>query len=106
MVDLSAGENIAMVIPETLLPKKPTLPERNLLVAMLHRALLDYFGSRQLDREDAEEWLFEESDERDAFSFEWVCAQLDLNPNDVLTRINKTKFEDRDLEMWGMRRTA
>ena len=95
-----------MIIPEALLHRRITTPERNLLVALLHRALLDYFGSRRSDKDDARDWLFEESDERDAFSFSWVCSHLDLDRKEILTRIKSTEVSERSLEMWGMRRTA
>ena len=95
-----------MIIPEALLYRKTATPERNLLVALLHRALLDYFGSRRIDKDDARVWLFEESDEREAFSFSWVCAQLDLDRQEILTRIKRTEITEESLEMWGMRRTA
>ena len=57
-------------------------PERNLLVAILERAILDYVGNNEREVFEAETWLFSNSDDRDdgEFSFDWICQELDLDP--------------------------
>ena len=84
------------------------LPERNLLVAMIERALLDYFGNQALDRTEAATWLFSEAQPEEPFSFHWVCGQLDLDPVDVATHLRKIKPRGdlRPQQWWGMRRRA
>ncbi|MCB0310812.1 MAG: hypothetical protein KDD42_06240, partial [Bdellovibrionales bacterium] len=46
---------------------KPNLtgtPERNLLMAILERAILDFVGNDQKEAEEAEIWLFDDLDVR------------------------------------------
>ncbi len=58
-------------------------PERNLLAAVLARAICDAFGSAQCDRHvvrSARQWLFGKLTPSRAFSFAWVAQHLDLDP--------------------------
>ncbi len=58
-------------------------PERNLLAAVLARAICDAFGSAQCDRHvvrSARQWLFGKMTPTRAFSFAWVAQHLDLDP--------------------------
>lgn len=58
-------------------------PERNLLAAVLARAICDAFGSAQCDRHivrSARQWLFGALTPSRAFSFAWVAQHLDLDP--------------------------
>lgn len=58
-------------------------PERNLLAAVLARAICDAFGSAQCDRHivrSARQWLFGVLTPTRAFSFAWVAQHLDLDP--------------------------
>lgn len=58
-------------------------PERNLLAAVLARAICDAFGSAQCDRHvvrSARQWLFGALTPKRAFSFAWVAQHLDLDP--------------------------
>ncbi|MCC6933443.1 MAG: hypothetical protein IT292_09345 [Deltaproteobacteria bacterium] len=58
-------------------------PERNLLAAVLARAICDAFGSAQCDRHvvrSARQWLFGPLTPTRAFSFAWVTQHLDLDP--------------------------
>jgi hypothetical protein len=58
-------------------------PERNLLSAVLARAICDAFGSAQCDRHivrSARQWLFGPLTPTRAFSFAWVAHHLDLEP--------------------------
>ena len=55
-------------------------PERKLLVAMLERAILDYVGNDSKQVQAAEDWLFSgENQGNEAYSFNWICEQLDLD---------------------------
>ncbi|MCB0338796.1 MAG: hypothetical protein KDD53_04285 [Bdellovibrionales bacterium] len=61
----------------------PVKPERNLLAAVLARAICDAFGSAHCDRHEvrsARQWLFGTLTPKHPFSFAWVCIQLDLDP--------------------------
>ena len=58
-------------------------PERNLLAAVLARAICDAFGSAQCDRHivrSARQWLFGKLSPSRPFSFAWVAQHLDLDP--------------------------
>lgn len=58
-------------------------PERNLLSAVLARAICDAFGSAQCDRHtvrSARQWLFGGLTPTRVFSFAWVAHHLDLDP--------------------------
>lgn len=83
-------------------------PERHLLTAVIKRALFDYFGGDKDERQMAQEWLFDENMAFDrqltadaqlpAFSFKWICFQLDIDPELFLKRI-------QDLHPRGAKRT-
>ncbi len=65
------------------LQQSPVKPERNLLAAVLARAICDAFGSAHCDRHEvrsARQWLFGQLTPKMAFSFAWVARHLDLDP--------------------------
>ena len=66
-------------------------PERNLLTAILERAILDYVGNDHKETECAEDWLFsaQNTDDFKPFSFQWVCERLDLDHKFVTNEIKK-----------------
>ena len=68
---------------ESLSSAREVKPERNLLAAVLARAICDAFGSAQCDRHvvrSARQWLFGALTPKRAFSFAWVAQHLDLDP--------------------------
>jgi hypothetical protein len=68
---------------ESFSPSRTVKPERNLLAAVLARAICDAFGSAQCDRHvvrSAKQWLFGSLTPTRAFSFAWVAHHLDLDP--------------------------
>lgn len=87
-------------------------PERHLLTAVVKRALFDYFGGDKDERQMARDWLFEENSTFDreliaeaqlpAFSFKWICFQLDINPDQFLNRIQglHPRGQKRTQEWW------
>ena len=94
---------------ETVFETKKVFPERNLLVAMLERALLDYFGNQEIERSEADDWLFDErADENDEFSFPWICAHLELDPERVRNRllVMRPTGQISAGHWWGIRRHA
>jgi hypothetical protein len=61
----------------------PVKPERNLLAAVLARAICDAFGTAHCERHivrSARQWLFGKLLYSQAFSFAWVAVHLDLDP--------------------------
>lgn len=58
-------------------------PERNLLSAVLARAICDAFGTAHCERHvvrSARQWLFGKLTPKKPFSFAWVAIHLDLDP--------------------------
>jgi len=78
-------------------------PERNLLAAVLARAICDAFGSAQCDRHvvrSARQWLFGKLTPARSFSFAWVAQHLDLDPSALQHTLkgyehNPTMLEER-----------
>lgn len=65
-------------------------PERNLLVAILTRAILDFVGNEKKEIEAAEDWIFGEitsSHPVTPYSFRWVCQHLDLDYTNIAKKI-------------------
>jgi len=61
----------------------PVKPERNLLAAVLARAICDAFGTAHCERHvvrSARQWLFGKLNLTETFSFAWVALHLDLDP--------------------------
>jgi hypothetical protein len=61
----------------------PVKPERNLLAAVLARAICDAFGTAHCERHvvrSARQWLFGKLLFSQPFSFAWVASHLDLDP--------------------------
>ena len=85
-----------------------SLPEKNLLVAMLERALLDYLGNQRVETEEAYEWMYSDADINDEFSFNWICMHLDLCPSDVRENVQamRRRGETGASRWWGIRRRA
>ncbi len=72
-------------------PNMTGTPERNLLLAIVERAILDFVGNDQDESEAAESWIFDEDPEASSeqFSFPWICGQLDLNYPDIIGMIKR-----------------
>lgn len=68
-------------------------PERNLLMAVLTRAILDYVGNDRREIESATEWIFAADEQGDDFetpyTFRWLCQQLDLDRADIAEKIKR-----------------
>lgn len=79
----SAVNKINPNAPDQHINPSPVKPERNLLAAVLARAICDAFGSAQCDRHEvrsARQWLFGQLTPKLPFSFAWVSLHLDLDP--------------------------
>ena len=64
----------------------PVKPERNLLAAVLARAICDAFGTAHCERHvvrSARQWLFGKLTAKVPFSFAWVALHLDLEPSSL-----------------------
>lgn len=66
-------------------------PERRLLAAVLNRAITDFLcDSDPKSQEEAKEWIFTPlSDAPEPFSFQFVCMELDLDPEESQTALTK-----------------
>ena len=67
----------------------PQAPEKELLVAVLDRAVLDLYGTNAPLKEEATDWIFGNGSSDWAFSFEWICEQLGLEVTAVKERIHE-----------------
>jgi hypothetical protein len=75
--------------------QSPVKPERNLLAAVLARAICDAFGTAHCERHvvrSARQWLFGKLTPKKAFSFAWVALHLDLEPAEL--QENLRGYED------------
>lgn len=66
--------------------QSPVKPERNLLAAVLARAICDAFGTAHCERHvvrSARQWLFGKLTPKIPFSFAWVAMHLDLEPAEL-----------------------
>ncbi len=72
-------------------PNSTGTPERNLLMAVLERAILDYIGNDQKEAQDAGDWLFRDITEPTyyEFSFPWLCQELDLDYRKIARMIQR-----------------
>ena len=80
---MSLAKSGAAGIDEFVSSDKAIKPERNLLAAVLSRAICDAFGDAQVDRHvarSARQWLFGMLTPSKAFSFAWVAIHLDFDP--------------------------
>jgi len=80
-VDLSKIEIDMTYIPST------NLPERNLLAAVLARAVLDLSSAERVIASEARGFFLSDLTAEDPFSFRWLCAELDLDADIFLTRL-------------------
>ena len=79
----------------------PVKPERNLLAAVLARAICDAFGSAQCERHivrSARQWLFGNINVSKPFSFGWIAVQLDLDPVALQNSLKQYKNQPEQLE--------
>ncbi|NBW41116.1 hypothetical protein EBR25_08945 [bacterium] len=63
--------------------QSPVKAERNLLAAVLSRAICDAFGTAHCERHvvrSARQWLFGKLAPKEPFSFAWVALHLDMDP--------------------------
>lgn len=70
-------------------------PERNLLAAVLARAICDAFGTAHCERHvvrSARRWIFGKLTPKVPFSFAWVSIHLDLDPIEL--QDNLRDYED------------
>lgn len=75
-------------------------PERNLLAAVLARAICDAFGTAHCERHvvrSARQWLFGKLLPTKPFSFAWVALHLDLEPTALQNSLRS--YEDNPDEI-------
>ena len=63
------------------------IPERDLLIAVLERAIADYGCDDPELQAEAVEWFFCEEDDMAPFSFRWVSTNLNLQPTSLRKNI-------------------
>lgn len=79
-------------------------PERNLLMAIIERAILDLVGNNALEEGRAKEWLFDDLEKpgpHGEFSFPWICEELDLDVEETVQKIRQMpKRGERRVAPW------
>ncbi len=80
------------------------IPETGLMVAVVERALKDLAGDIEYDvinkrrvAGEARAWFF--SHDQGPFSFEWMCEQLDWDPDLIRSVIEKEEIRLEDPEV-------
>ena len=63
------------------------VPERELIAAVLERALLDYTDVSCVEGMDAQFWIY--SNETRPWSYVWCCAVLDIDPDAIRDQLAK-----------------
>lgn len=90
-------------------PNQTGTPERNLILAVLERAILDYVGNDKKERERAADWLFvsegdqndDDEDHKESYTYAWICEQIGLCPIGVKKFIKSLpRRGDRKVAPW------
>jgi len=76
-----------VISTEEIAKASPVTPERRLLSAILNRAVLDFLGNGRDASAKAALWLFDRDSAGDEFSYEWICDNLDLNSERILSEL-------------------
>jgi hypothetical protein len=79
----------------------PVKPERNLLAAVLARAICDAFGTAHCERHvvrSARQWLFGKLTPKKPFSFAWVALHLDLDPAALQDSLRSYESHPEDIQ--------
>ena len=79
----------------------PVKAERNLLAAVLARAICDAFGTAHCERHivrSARQWLFGKLTPKRPFSFAWVALHLDLDPISLQGSLRTYEKNPRELQ--------
>ena len=86
---------------EDLESSSPVKPERNLLAAVLSRAICDAFGTAHCERHivrSARQWIFGKLTPKKAFSFAWVALHLDLDPVSLQHSLRDYESNPEDIQ--------
>ena len=86
---------------EDIESSSPVKPERNLLAAVLARAICDAFGTAHCERHivrSARQWLFGKLTPKKAFSFAWVAMHLDLEPLSLQASLRDYEKNPEDIQ--------
>ena len=81
--------------------QSPVKPERNLLAAVLARAICDAFGTAHCERHvvrSARQWLFGKLTPKIPFSFAWVALHLDLDPISLQDSLRSYESNPEDIQ--------
>lgn len=101
MVSSAAWNSFSPEREEDFEASSPVKPERNLLAAVLARAICDAFGTAHCERHvvrSARQWLFGKLKPKKAFSFAWVALHLDLDPLALQDSLRTYEGDPEDLQ--------
>jgi hypothetical protein len=86
---------------EELESQSPVKPERNLLAAVLSRAICDAFGTAHCERHvtrSARQWIFGQLTPKVPFSFAWLALHLDLDPAGLQESLRDYEDNPEDIQ--------
>lgn len=81
--------------------QSPVKPERNLLAAVLARAICDAFGTAHCERHivrSSRQWLFGKLTPKEPFSFAWVALHLDLDPVSLQESLRSYELRPEEIQ--------
>ena len=81
--------------------QSPVKAERNLLAAILSRAICDAFGTAHCERHvtrSARQWIFGQLTPKVPFSFAWVALHLDLEPGGLQESLRDYEDNPNDIQ--------
>lgn len=83
---------------ELLMEADDQSPEKRLLVAVIHRAILDFYGhdSHPYHQQEAARWLFQDC--REPMSLYWVCNWLSDHPKHLQVSIQQMVRDGKGLK--------
>lgn len=91
-------------------PNSTGTPERRLLLAILERAILDYVGNDERERDEANIWLFETPDNEEQefpITLSDICEALDIDLETVRRRVREMpRRGDKKVAPWYFTRSS
>ena len=97
-ISVTLGNLHTPALGEEIQPFDQLKPERNLIAAILARAIEDAQGTSletsMSNRRNAREWIKQDTPNK-PFTFSWCCTILDLEPFEIrrILKANRYRFE-------------
>lgn len=92
----------AAINDEVMIPSRPKSPERNLMVAIIERAVIDLRGHQEYYALAARRWF--ESSSLTEFSYQWICQALELDAEALYAVVRRQGFRPGSLRCYRAER--